>query len=68
MRAYFLYEYEAKFSELSRYAPKVVGAEEDLAIKFQEGLALHIKKSIAPLMIKKLCRSLLESPSSRTHS
>ncbi|XP_030547685.2 uncharacterized protein LOC115753277 [Rhodamnia argentea] len=41
-------EYEAKFSELSRFAPRLVEHVEDKAKRFLKGLRSEIRKQLAP--------------------
>ncbi|XP_030512778.2 uncharacterized protein LOC115726852 [Rhodamnia argentea] len=41
-------EYEAKFSELSRFAPRLVEHAEDRAKRFPKGLKPGIRKQLAP--------------------
>lgn len=46
----FVSEYDAKFKELSRYAPQIISIEKEKAWKLQEGLVYYIKSWIALLM------------------
>ena len=40
-------QYEAKFMELSRFAPYLITTEVDKAMKFQNGLKPHLKNKIS---------------------
>ena len=40
---------EAKFTELSRFAPKLIATEEKKALKFQDGLKPYLKNKISIL-------------------
>lgn len=44
-------QYEAKFFELSRYAPKLVENREEKAKKFLKGLRTDIRRQLVPLNI-----------------
>ncbi|XP_074377707.1 uncharacterized protein LOC141719229 [Apium graveolens] len=44
-------EYEAKFTELSRFMPQLVGTEEQKAERFQQGLKQWIQNKLAILEI-----------------
>ena len=38
--------YEAKFIELSRFAPQLIAIEEEKTLKFQDGLKPYLKNKI----------------------
>ena len=40
-------QYEAKFTELSRFAPQFIAIEEKKALKFQDGLKPYLKNKIS---------------------
>ena len=40
-------QYEAKFTELSRFAPQLIATEEEKALKFQDGLKTYLKNKIS---------------------
>ena len=40
-------QYEAKFTELSRFAPQLIATEEEKALKFQDGLKSYLKNKIS---------------------
>ena len=42
-------QYEAKFTELSRFAPQLITIEEENALKFQDGLKPYQKNKISIL-------------------
>ena len=44
-------QYEAKFTELSRFAPQLIATEEEKALKFQEGLKPYLKNKISILKL-----------------
>lgn len=44
-------EYNAKFTELSRYVSQVIDTEKENAQKFQEGLVYYVNSRITPLKI-----------------
>lgn len=45
-----VFEYEHKFNELSRFAPKLVTTEEDKCTRFEEGLWLDIQAVVTATM------------------
>lgn len=45
-------DYEAKFTELCRYASQVIGTKKKKARKFQEGLVPYLHHKLVPLMIE----------------
>ncbi|XP_056162533.1 uncharacterized protein LOC130136284 [Syzygium oleosum] len=45
-------QYEAKFSELSRFAPRLVENKEDKAKRFLNGLRTDIRRQLVPLNLK----------------
>jgi len=45
-------QYEAKFSKLSRYAPKLIEDREEKAKKFMKGLRTDIRKQLVPSNIR----------------
>ena len=44
-------QYEAKFTELSRFAPQLIATEEEKAFKFQDGLKPYLKNKISILKL-----------------
>lgn len=46
-------EYEAKFSELSKYTPNLIATKRDKDKKFQDGLIQAIRNRIMPFLIEK---------------
>ena len=44
-------QYEAKFTELSRFAPQLISTEEEKAFKFQDGLKPYLKNKISFLKL-----------------
>ena len=44
-------QYEAKFIELSRFAPQLIATEEEKALKFQDGLKPYLKNKISILKL-----------------
>ena len=44
-------QYEAKFTELSRFAPQLIATEEEKALKFQDGLKPYLKNKISILKL-----------------
>ena len=44
-------QYEAKFTELSRFAPQLIATEEKKALKFQDGLKPYLKNKISILKL-----------------
>ena len=44
-------QYEAKFTELSRFAPQLIATEEEKALKFQDGLKPCLKNKISILKL-----------------
>ena len=44
-------QYEAKFTELSRFSPQLIATEEEKALKFQDGLKPYLKNKIAILKL-----------------
>ncbi|RVW64158.1 hypothetical protein CK203_052622 [Vitis vinifera] len=44
-------EYEAKFTELSRFPPQLIATEEEKALKFQDGLKPYLKNKISILKL-----------------
>ena len=44
-------QYEAKFTELSRFAPPLIAKEEEKALKFQDGLKPYLKNKISILKL-----------------
>ena len=44
-------QYEAKFTELSRFAPQLITIEEENALKFQDGLKPYLKNKISILKL-----------------
>ena len=42
-------QYEAKFTELSRFSPHLIATEVDKATKFQDGLKPYLKNKISIL-------------------
>ena len=40
-------QYEAKFTELSRFTPQLIATEEEKALKFQDGLKPYLKNKIS---------------------
>ncbi|XP_059589949.1 uncharacterized protein LOC132252769 [Vitis vinifera] len=44
-------QYEAKFTELSRFAPQLIATEEEKALKFQDGPKPYLKNKISILKI-----------------
>ncbi|XP_048132212.1 uncharacterized protein LOC125314298 [Rhodamnia argentea] len=45
-------EYEAKFAEMSKYAPRMIEDPVDRAKRFRDGLKLEIKSVLVPLNLK----------------
>ncbi|XP_030473593.1 uncharacterized protein LOC115691161 [Syzygium oleosum] len=45
-------QYEAKFAELSKYAPRLIEDPVDKARRFRDGLKLEIKDQLVPLNLK----------------
>ncbi|XP_059597457.1 uncharacterized protein LOC132254850 [Vitis vinifera] len=50
-KKYFPDSYEAKFTELSRFAPQLIATEEEKAVKFQDGLKPYLKNKISILKL-----------------
>ena len=46
-----LVQYEAKFTELSRFSPQLIATEEENALKFQDGLKPYLKNKISILKL-----------------
>ena len=44
-------QYEAKFTELSYFAPQLIVIEEENALKFQDGLKPYLKNKISILKL-----------------
>ena len=44
-------QYEAKFTELSRFAPQLITTKEKKALKFQDGLKPYLKNKISILKL-----------------
>ena len=44
-------QYEAKFTELSRFAPQLISTEEEKALKIQDGLKPYLKNKISILKL-----------------
>ena len=44
-------QYEAKFTELSRFAPQLIAIEEEKALKFKDGLKPYLKNKISILKL-----------------
>ena len=44
-------QYEAKFTEISRFAPQLIAIEEEKALKFQDGLKPYLKNKISILKL-----------------
>ena len=44
-------QYEAKFTELSRFTPQLIAIEEEKALKFQDGLKPYLKNKISILKL-----------------
>ena len=44
-------QYEAKFTELSRFAPQLIDIEEKKTLKFQDGLKPYLKNKISILKL-----------------
>ena len=44
-------QYEAKFTELSRFSPQLIVTEEEKALKFQDGLKPSLKNKISILKL-----------------
>ena len=44
-------QYEAKFTELSRFSPQLIATKEEKALKFQDGLKLYLKNKILILKL-----------------
>ena len=44
-------QYEAKVTELSRFAPQLIAMEEEKILKFQDGLKPYLKKKISILKL-----------------
>ena len=44
-------QYEAKFIELSRFAPQLIAMEEEKVLKFQDGLKSYMKNKISILKL-----------------
>ena len=44
-------QYEARFTELSRFSPQLIATEEEKALKFQDGLKPYLKNKISILKL-----------------
>ena len=44
-------QYEAKFTELSRFTPQLIATEEEKALKFQDGLKPYLNNKISILKL-----------------
>ena len=44
-------QYEAKFTELSRFTPQLIATEEEKVLKFQDGLKPYLKNKISILKL-----------------
>ena len=44
-------QYEAKFTELSRFTPQLIAIEEEKSLKFQDGLKPYLKNKISILKL-----------------
>ena len=44
-------QYEAKFTELSRFSPQLIATEEEKALKFQDRLKPYLKNNISILKL-----------------
>ena len=44
-------QYEAKFTELSRFAPQLIATEKEKTLKFQDGLKPYMKNKISILKL-----------------
>ena len=44
-------QYEAKFTELSRFVPQLIATEEEKSLKFQDGLKPYLKNKISILKL-----------------
>ena len=44
-------QYEAKFTELSRFSPQLIATEEEKTLKFQDGLKPYLKNKISILKL-----------------
>ena len=44
-------QYEAKFIELSRFAPQLIATNEEKVVKFQDGLKSYLKNKISILKL-----------------
>ena len=44
-------QYEAKFTELSRFAPQLIATEDEKTLKFQDGLKPYLKNKISILKL-----------------
>ena len=44
-------QYEAKFTELSHFAPQLIATEEEKSLKFQNGLKSYLKNKISILKL-----------------
>ena len=44
-------QYEAKFIELSRFAPQLIATEKEKILKFQDGLKSYLKNKISILKL-----------------
>ena len=44
-------QYEAKFTELSRFTPRLIATEEKKTLKFQDGLKPYLKNKISILKL-----------------
>ena len=44
-------QYEAKFTELSRFAPQLIATEEEKTVKFQDELKPYLKNKISILKL-----------------
>ena len=51
LRDLIVAQYEAKFTELSRFAPQLIATEEEKALKFQDGLKPYLKNKISILKL-----------------
>ena len=54
-------QYEAKFTELSRFAPQLIAIEEEKALKFQVGLKPYLKNKISILKLGDYLEMVSES-------
>ena len=44
-------QYEAKFTELSCFAPQLIATKEEKALKFQDGMKPYLKNTISILKL-----------------